>query len=109
MGLLPSEFSDLEPFAGKWCKATETERYAERLSSTMDEMQAFYDAIYPRVEEALDYCDKFPLDDMPDDAVHLLQMIYSFVNVGYCVELWRQPNVPDSGATSLDRIIEPLP
>jgi len=26
--LLPSEFSDLEPFAAKWCLATERERYA---------------------------------------------------------------------------------
>jgi len=29
--------------------------------------------------------------------------------VSYPVELWRQPNVPDSGANSLDRLIEPLP
>lgn len=107
--MLPSGFSDLEPFAERWCLATEGERYAERLSSTMEEMQAFYDAIFPRVEEALEYMDAFSLDDMPEDAVHLLQMIYSFVNVGYPVELWRQPNVPDSGATSLDRLVEPLP
>ena len=35
--LLPSEFSDLEPFAAKWSLATEQERYMERLSSSMDE------------------------------------------------------------------------
>ena len=34
--LLPSEFSDLEPFAEKWCLATEPERWAQRMSSTMD-------------------------------------------------------------------------
>ena len=34
----------------------------------MDEMQAFYDAFFPRAEEAIAYCDQFPLDDMPDDA-----------------------------------------
>ena len=109
MALLPLAFSDLEPFAEKWCRATERERYAVRLASTMEEMQAFYDAIFPRVEEAIAHCDRFPLDDMPGDTVHLLQMIYSFVNVSYPVELWRQPNVPDSGATYLDRLVEPLP
>jgi hypothetical protein len=109
MAFLPIEFSDLEPFAGKWCRATERERYAVRLSSTMEEMQAFYDAILPRVEQAIAHCDRFPLDDLPENAVHLLQLIYSFVNVSYPVELWRQPNVPDSGATYLDRLIEPLP
>ena len=51
--LLPPEFSDLEPFAKDWCLASEPERYAKRLASTMDEIQAFYDAIFPRAEEAI--------------------------------------------------------
>ena len=48
MAMLPEEFSDLEPFAAKWSLATERERYAARLSSSMDEMQAFYDAAFVR-------------------------------------------------------------
>ena len=107
--LLPREFSDLEPFARKWCVATERERYATRLSSSVEEMQAFYDAFFPRGEEAIAYCDKFPLDDMPEDAQHLLQLIHSLVMVSFPVEAWRQPHVPDSGAAYLDRILEPLP
>jgi hypothetical protein len=109
MALLPSEFSNLEAFARRWSLATERERWDERMSSSMEELQTFYDAIFPRVEEAIAYCDKFALDDMPDDAVHLLKMIYSFILVSFPVELWRQPNVPDTGATSYDRISEPLP
>jgi hypothetical protein len=109
MALLPSAFSDLEPFAEKWCLATERERWAERHASAMGELVAFYDAILPRVAEAIEFCDKFPLHDMPDDAVNLLRMIYSFVMVSFPVELWHQPNVPDTGATSFDRISEPLP
>ena len=107
--LLPREFSDLEPFARKWCVATERERYATRLASSVEEMQAFYDAFFPRGEEAIAYCDKFPLDDMPEDAQHLLQLIHSLVMVSFPVEAWRQPHVPDSGAAYLDRIVEPLP
>jgi hypothetical protein len=109
MAMLPSEFAELEPFAAKWCLATEPERWAERMSSSMDEMQAFYDAILPRVGDALAYCDKFPLDDMPDDAVNLLRLVYSFVTVSFPVELWRQPYVPDTLGTSFDRLSEPLP
>ena len=45
--LLPPEFSDLEPFAAAWCIAHEPDRYAKRLASTMDEIQAFYDAVFP--------------------------------------------------------------
>jgi len=109
MALLPSEFSDLEPFATQWCLATERERYAERLSSSMDELQAFYDSIFPRIQEAIAFCDESPLREMPADALNLLRMIYSFVVVSFSVELWRQPYVPDTSGTSFDRYIEPVP
>jgi hypothetical protein len=107
--LLPGEFAELEPFAERWCLATERERWAERMASSMAEMQGFYDAVFPRVEEAIAYCDKFPLDDMPTDAVNLLRLVYSFVIVSFPVELWRQPHVPDTLGTSFDRLSEPLP
>jgi hypothetical protein len=107
--MLPAEFADLEPFAPKWCLATERERFAMRLASTMDEMQAFYDAMFPRAEAALTYCDGFPLDELPDDATNLLHLLYSLVMVSFPVEVWRQPHIPDSGAAYLDLVGEPLP
>ena len=107
--LLPEEFSDLEPFASKWCLATERERYAERLATSMPDMQAFYDAIMPRAEEAIAYCDKFPLDEMPEDAEKLLHLLYSMVMVSFPVECWGQARVPDTGAAYLDLLTEPGP
>ena len=109
MAVLPTEFAELEPFAEKWSLATEHERWEERVSSSIEEMQAFYDAIFPRVSEAIAYCDTFPLDDMPDDAVALLRMIYSFIIVSFPVELWRQPYPPDTRGTAFVRLSEPLP
>ena len=107
--LLPSEFGDLEPFAADWCLPTERERFAKRMSSSMDEMQAFYDAFFPRAEAAIAYCDQFPLDELPEDAERLLQLLYSLVMASFPVEAWRQPHVPDSGAAYLDLLIEPIP
>ena len=52
--ILPPEFADLEPFGG-WSLETESERYTKRLASTMDELQAFYDAAFPRLEDAAKY------------------------------------------------------
>ena len=75
----------------------------------MHEMQAFYDAFFPRAEAAIAYCETFPLDDMPEDAERLLQLLYSLVMVSFPVEAWRQPNVPDSGAAYLDLLgCEPI-
>ena len=106
MATLPSEFADLEPFAD-WCLEFERERYSKRLASNMPEMQAFYDAAFPRLEAAMEYLDQFPLDALPDDAKHLLWLCYSLVNVSFPVEVWRQPRVPDSGAASMDVVVEP--
>jgi hypothetical protein len=107
--LLPAQFADLEPFATTWCLATERERFAQRVASTMDELQAFYDAAYPRAEEAIEYLDQFALDDLPDDAQRLLQLLYSLIMASFPVEAWRQPHVPDTGAAYLDLLIEPIP
>jgi len=107
--LLPNQFSALEPFAATWCLPTERQRFAQRMASTMDEIQAFYDAFFPRAEEAIAYCEKFPLDDMPADAQRLLQLLYSLVMVSFPVEAWRQPHIPDAGAAYLDLVIEPVP
>ena len=106
MPILPAEFSDLEPFAC-WSLATEAERYAKRLASTLDELQAFYDAAFPRLDEILDYLDRFDLATLPDEVARLLWLSYALVNVSFPVEVWRQPRVPDSGAAAMDMVREP--
>jgi hypothetical protein len=103
---LPAEFSDLEPFAD-WCLASEEDRYARRLASTMDELQAFYDAVVPRAEAAMAYCDRFPLDDLPADARNLLWLLYSMVMVSFPVEAFGQPRIPDTGAAYLTLVSGP--
>jgi hypothetical protein len=107
--LLPPKFVELEPYAGTWCLATEPERWAQRLRSSMEELQAFYDAFFPRAEEAIAYCDRFPLDDLPSDALRLLQLLHSLLMVSYAVEVWRQPEVIHCGSARIDRIREPRP
>jgi hypothetical protein len=107
--LLPPEFDDLEVFAATWCLGTEAERYAHRMASTMSEMEPFYDALFPRLQEALAYCDRYPLENLPDDACRLLELVHSLIMVAMCVEIWHQPNVVDGADAKIDRIGEPLP
>jgi hypothetical protein len=106
---LPPEFAQLEPYAVTWCLATEAERWAQRLRSSMDDMQAFYDAFFPRAEQAIAYCDRFPLDDMPAQAERLLQLLHSLLMVSYAVEVWKQPEVINGGSARIFRILEPRP
>ncbi|MBV9411346.1 MAG: hypothetical protein JO148_07105 [Acidimicrobiia bacterium] len=107
MAALPSEYVDLEPFAA-WAIPTERARYDKRLASTMDELQAFYDAALPKLDGAMSYLAQFDdLDAMPEDAKRLLWLFCSLVTVSFPVEVWRQPKVPDSGSTVLDAVAEP--
>ncbi|MWA07086.1 hypothetical protein F8568_043470 [Actinomadura sp. LD22] len=102
----PPDFADLEPFAG-WALPTERERYAKRIASTMDELQAFYDAAFPRLESAAPYLEQVELDGISDQDKHLLWLFCALVTVAFPVEAWSQPRVPDSGAASIDAVVEP--
>lgn len=105
---LPAEFADLERFAD-WILATEPERYAKRLASTMEQMQDLYDTVMPRLQAALDFIDsKYDWNDLPDEGRHLFHLLQSLVMVSFPIEVWKQARVPDSGAAHLDIIREPV-
>ena len=74
----------------------------------MAELEAFYAIGMPRLEDAAAYLEKLPLDDLPEDATRLLHVCYSLINVAFPIEAWRQPQVPDSGASTFDCIEAPL-
>jgi len=103
---LPIEFADLDRFAD-WALPSERERYAKRLASTMGELQGFYDAAFPRIEAAMTYLEPFSMDALPDDAKRLLWLYCALITVSFPVEVWRQPRVPDSGASTFDAVLEP--
>jgi hypothetical protein len=106
--ILPPDFADLEPFAD-WALPTEKQRYAKRIASTMDQLQEFYDAAFPRLDAGTDYLKKVRVVDIADDDKHLLWLFCALVTVAFPVEAWRQPRVPDSGASSIDSVVEPVP
>jgi hypothetical protein len=109
MTMLPPEFDDLEPYVHKWGRASEPERYAMRLASSMPEMFDFYEAICPRAEAALAYLDRLELHDLPEEATTLLHLLYSMIMVSFPVEAWGQPRVPDTGSARFDCFTEPAP
>jgi hypothetical protein len=53
------------------------------------------------------YLDVLDLSALPEEAKALLWLCYSLVNASFPVEVWRQPRVPDSGAASMDMLVEP--
>lgn len=93
---LPHAFRELEPYVEDWALATRQERYDMRLSKTIDELQAFYDAIAPRAEEAVAYLNQADPDDLSEDATRLLHLLHSMALVAYPVNVFKQPRIPDA-------------
>jgi hypothetical protein len=105
---LPVGFRALEPFVEHWALPTGPERYQRRLDSTMAQIQPFYDAVTEGGEAALDYLEQFEdLDEMPDDARRLMWLLASFSTISFCVDVFKQPAIPDSNSASLDWVSEP--
>ena len=73
----------------------------------MDELQAFYDAVFPHLEQSTDYLKSVQLDGISDEEQHVRWLFSSLVNVSFPVEVWRQPRVPESGAAEIDAVVEP--
>jgi hypothetical protein len=108
MPSLPPQFAELEPFAD-WCLPSEFDRYAKRLASNMDELQAFYDVAFPILQSSTDYLKSVGLDDISTEDQNLLWLFSSLVTVSFPVEVWRQPRVPESGPSAMDVVVEPVP
>ena len=107
--MLPDQFAALEPFAKRWCLEKEVDRYQERLDSTMIELQALYEAGMRYGEAAQAHLDQFDLYNLPHKEQHLLWLMMSVIIVSFPCEAFRQPRVPDTGATYLSKTIDPGP
>ncbi|HLY58992.1 MAG TPA: hypothetical protein VKS60_25745 [Stellaceae bacterium] len=94
--LLPQPFSDLSRFVHKWDKPGTEARYAERLSSSMAELQEFHDAMLPRGQAIKAYLDGRPFDDYTEPDRRLGRLMFAFAKAAMAVEIFKQPRVPDA-------------
>lgn len=104
---LPAGFEDLAPFTERWVLPDQRARYLARLDSSMDDMQAFYDAAMARIDDVLAYLEQYPVDELSDEGVNLLWLYCALCTVSFPVEVWRQPRVPDSGAADWEPVVLP--
>tara|TARA_A100001037_G_scaffold285184_2_gene292275 strand:+ start:1448 stop:1771 length:324 start_codon:yes stop_codon:yes gene_type:complete len=89
---LPEQFADLAPLAD-WSLPTMAERSARRSASSMEDLQGFYDAMLPRLEEILAYLSGLPTSDQNPENQNLLDLTKSLAEVSPAVELFFEPTV----------------
>ena len=89
--LLPEQFSTLTPYAEKWAIDSEEKRRIVRMNSSQSELQSFYQAMKPILDEVIQYLNQFNLEEMANAEQRLLQMSLSLVEISVAVELFRNP------------------
>lgn len=97
---LPDAFCELEGFVSSWALARYSERTKKRISSSMGDIRAFYNAMMPRLEEIIEHLNGFSLEDMPKPEQRLLELCLSLAQVGNCVTLWHAPDQQDAFAAA---------
>ena len=76
------------------------EHQRKRISSSMADIQTFYDAILPRMDAIISYLDQFPLNAGPTDMQRLLNLTFSLAEIAPAVEQFKQPSVADGYDTT---------
>ena len=92
---LPSEFSNLEPFCEKWLHPSEARRNEVRISSSMEEIREFYDAVLPQFEQVIQFLNQKPLTELDDKEENLLNLSFSFVEASTPIERFNSPVVTE--------------
>jgi hypothetical protein len=90
---LPEAFSDLERFVAGWLQPTFEARRDRRHRSTMAEIREFYDAMTPRLRDALNLVASYEGREMPEDVARLNGLALSLAHAAIAVEVQRAPRV----------------
>lgn len=92
---LPSGFEALEPFVHAWALPTEQARMLKRIETSMDEINAFYHALTPRIRDLLKYLENYPaeLAALPEPVQRLTALGMSYMECSRIFEMWNSQDV----------------
>lgn len=87
--MLPDGFEDLEQYLD-WSLPTERQRNQKRWAATMEDTEAFYNAMLEQSSDALDYLNQFELGDLTEPQSNLLNLCLAFVEASISVEMYEE-------------------
>lgn len=89
----PDGFDDLSAWT-EWDLETMAERSHKRSLSSMEELQAFYDSMLPRMGDILSYLATVPMsEDMKPEDCTLLNLAKSMAEVAPAIEQFFEPTI----------------
>jgi hypothetical protein len=92
---LPTGFEAAEAFVDTWVLPDAATRMAQRQASRIEDLRAFYGAMLPLGETALNHLREYQLGALPPKGERLLKLMLALAEVAPAVEWYNQPQVPD--------------
>jgi hypothetical protein len=94
---LPEGFDKLAPFVADWALPDERARFLKLHASTFEELRAFYEAMLPQLEAALQHLEQYPVDDLPPEAKTLYHLAITFAETAHPLDLgWKDVDFPSA-------------
>jgi hypothetical protein len=92
---LPEGFDAVESFISIWVLSDTRARIQRRQASTLDELRAFYTAIQPLAEKAVEYLQDHPMGALPPEGERLLKLMLALAEIAPAVEWYDSVQVYD--------------
>jgi hypothetical protein len=83
------DLSSLEDLVKLWGLPTTEQRVAKRVSTSIEEIQKFYDAMLPALKSIIEYLNQFPLSAIPDADRPLANATLALCEIDNSVSKWK--------------------
>ncbi|NQV56052.1 MAG: hypothetical protein HQ503_09370 [Rhodospirillales bacterium] len=94
--MFPDAFMNLAEWGDEWVIADVDERYLKRINSKLDKIREFYQAVFPRLKDIMEYLDQYPLDGMPPEAKRLFDLALTAMEMSHPIDLnWSNSDIDD--------------
>jgi len=94
--LLPSGFDELLCYVPGWVYGTEQQRNAFRVKQSQAALNNFYDDVLPRLSDISSALSNYSLDELPPQAINLLELALMCMEVAPAIEYYNNPDVPNA-------------
>lgn len=89
------DFQTLEPFVQEWGLPTREARLEKRLTTTIEDLRAFYEAMTPHLQGVIAFLDQWPLDKIPEEHRRLADTALMLCEIDNPVNKWRSNTLSD--------------
>jgi hypothetical protein len=102
---IPDDLKSLLSLGDEWALPTHRQRQEKRATSSMQQLQAFYDALKPRIMQIGEYLDHLDTSELTTAQQRLFAMALMYMEAALAVETYGSQESPMS--FERDRFVDP--